>query len=56
MEPNTQSLAGKSTPSADGCIFVKEYTNRWGQLMRASDYGKQAFVFFPKKSKPRKKN
>ena len=30
-------------PGEEGYIFVKEYTNRWGQRMKAEDYGKQAF-------------
>lgn len=56
METHTQSLTGKDTPSGGNYVFVKEYTNRWGQVMRAEDYGKKAFVFFSSKSKARKKN
>lgn len=30
----------------DGCwVYCKEYTNRWGQLMKASDYGYQFWKF-----------
>lgn len=37
-----------------GCswVFCKEYTNRWGQLMVAANYGYQ-FWRFPIKSKRR---
>lgn len=55
MEPNVQSTSGKGVPP-EMCIFVKEYTNRWGQVLRAKDYGKKAFVFFPKEPKRGKKN
>ena len=52
MSTDTQTC-GKG-PSPDGMVFVKSYTNRWGQEMRAEDHGLKAFVFFIKKKKPPK--
>ncbi|HHY28803.1 MAG TPA: hypothetical protein GX523_19060 [Desulfitobacterium dehalogenans] len=43
----------KDQNEADGTwIYCKQYTNRWGKLMVASDYGYQFWRF---KSKSRKK-
>lgn len=53
MEPNTQVKSGNG-PSPENAVYVKSYTNRWGQEMRAEDYGLKAFVFYPKRKKSSK--
>ena len=53
MQPNTQVKSG-NVPSPENAVYVKSYTNRWGQEMRAEDYGLKAFVFYPKRKKSSK--
>ena len=41
----------KKFPNSDKCdvIFCKQYTNRWGKLMIATDYGHSYWRFFIKR-------
>ncbi len=50
MDQSTVKPVANATPDGN-FVCVKEYTNRWGKLMKAEDYGKKAFCFFIKKGK-----
>ena len=41
MEP-ALTVNGNGNFSDGVYVYVKQYTNRWGKVMRAADYGKSA--------------
>lgn len=41
----TNNVGANKQPKEKGWVFCKQYINRWGKLMIASDYGYQFWRF-----------